>query len=152
MRQHETDRPEGLPVGRESNSNTGSVRSEVLEGLLVGCTGRGGNHSGVRTESVGAGSLDSLDDVLLLLKVNKLVGAKLLTQGLLLGSGVNGDDTDSLEGRVPIGDGESSFSRLPQPLYRSLSTHWTARCPRPPPAPGMTIHSPAFAPDSLMAL
>jgi hypothetical protein len=99
------------------------VRSKVLEGLLVGCTARGGNHSGVRTESVGAGSLNSLDDVLLLLEVDELVGAKLLTQGLLLGSGINGDDTDSLEGCVPMGDGESSFSRLPQPLYQSVSTH-----------------------------
>ena len=99
--QRETASAEDLPVGRESNGDTCSVRSEVLEGLFVSCTARGGNHSGVRTESVGAGSLDGLDDVLLLLKVNELVGAELLTQGLLLGSGVNGDDTDSLERGVP---------------------------------------------------
>lgn len=144
------DRDPDVGVGWETNGNTDSVRSEVLESLLVSGGTSSGDHSGVRTQSIGSSSLDGLDNVLFRLEIDPLLGTELLHELFLLGSGVNSDYANT---PVDITDQQHAHCqgmRLAVSTYMLLA-YWTARCPRPPPAPGMTSHSPALTPDSLMA-
>jgi hypothetical protein len=71
------------------------VRSKVFESLLVGACTSGGDQSSVRTETIWNGSLDSLDDILLLLEVDPLLGTKLPHKLFLLITSIDGDNSDT---------------------------------------------------------
>lgn len=89
------DRNLDVGVGWETDGDTDTVRSEVLESLLVSGGTSGGDHSGVRTKSIRSCSLNSLDNVFLSLKVDPLFSTELLDELFLLGAGIDGNYTDT---------------------------------------------------------
>ena len=93
------DSPEdwNLDVGVrwEADSDTGTVRSEVLESLLVGAASRGSDDGAMWTKSVRCGSLDGLDNVLFILEVDPLFSAEFLHKLFLLGASIDGDYADT---------------------------------------------------------
>ena len=63
-----------LKLKYDVHCDAGTVRPEILEGLLIGSSSGSCDHSSVRSKAIWDGSLDGLDDILLRLEVDPLVG------------------------------------------------------------------------------
>lgn len=84
-----------LTVRGKTDRYAGSVGTKVFECLLVRGTSGRCDDCGVRSEAIWNGSLDGLDDILLVLEVDPFVGTELLHKLLLLGTSVDSNDAES---------------------------------------------------------
>ena len=88
-----------LGMSRETDDHESSSRAEVVNGLLVSSRGGSGDDSSVSTETVSSGD-DILDEVLGLLEVDPLLSTERQDEVFLLGTSVDGEDTEAHSGGV----------------------------------------------------